>query len=512
METDHIEVQHHKEVAVILGTLAIDAMRWECIAKVVRPDTWTNVLDLDIKGLAYDSRMVKPGYLFVAIPGRRQDGAAFIEDALKRGAAAVVGELDEWPYRHVPYMRVADARRALAEISCAYFNDPSSRMDMYGITGTNGKTTISFMVRAILRTDGQRPGLIGTIQYEMGERVIPAHRTTPEAPDLQSMLEKMERAGCDSAVMEVSSHALDQKRVWGIDYDVAIFSNLTREHLDYHGTMEEYFKAKARLFACLGVMKKEAVGVVNADDPWGQRILMQSIRASMYSYGLKSDADVRAIDVRLEACGSSFTVESPWGRIDLRLPMLGAFNISNALAALTACAARGVALETIKQALETMDPVPGRLQLVAGGRKDAPRVLVDYAHTDDALANALSIVRETTAGKVIVVFGCGGDRDRSKRPAMGAVAHQFADHIWITSDNPRSEDPAAIAADIEAGLPEGALYTVCLDREQAILGALRSAQQGDTVLIAGKGHENYQEFNHTIAPFDDVAVARHGLQ
>lgn len=497
---------------MILGTLAIDAMRWECIAKVVRPDSWTNVLDLDIKGLAYDSRMVKPGYLFVAIPGHRQDGAAFIEDALQRGATAVVGEMDEWPYRHVPYMRVADARRALAEISCAYFNDPSSRMEMYGVTGTNGKTTITYMLRAILRAAGQLPGMVGTIQYEIGERVIPAHRTTPEAPDLQAMLENMERAGCDSVVMEVSSHALDQKRVWGIDYDVAIFSNLTRDHLDYHGSMEEYFKAKARLFACLGVMKKESVGVVNADDPWGQRILMQCIQAGMYSYGLVADADVCGRDVSLDATGSAFTVDSPWGQTRIKLPMLGAYNISNALAALTACAARGIPLDVIKHALENMAPVPGRLEPVKCNRVHAPRVLVDYAHTEDALAHTLRMVRETTAGHVIAVFGCGGDRDRSKRPAMGAVAAQWADTVWVTSDNPRTEDPEAIIADILAGMPDDANVIVCVDREKAIHGAIQQAQAGDTVLIAGKGHENYQEFNHTIAPFDDVAVARHALQ
>ncbi len=493
---------------MILGPLKIDAMKLEWIARKIGCDTMpSGGWDVDIKGLAYDSRQVKPGSLFVAIAGRRHDGSAFIDEALNRGAVAVIGE-QALALRHVPYLCVPDARIALADIACAYFENPSARLDVFGITGTNGKTTTAYMIRAILAAAERRPGLITTVCYEIGERIIPANRTTPEAPDLQGMLQKMERAGCDGVVMEVSSHALDQHRVRGIDFDVAVYTNLSRDHLDYHGTMDAYFDAKRRLFHTLGQGGKQALAVINADDPWGRKLIAEVVHgsASLITYGTAPGADVAAEDIRLDADGSRCTVKSPWGSFPLHLRSLGRFNISNALAAVAACGARGMAPDRMAPALEHMRNVPGRLQSVADGHPF--NVFVDYAHTEDALSNVLEIVREITSGRILLVFGCGGDRDRSKRPAMGAVADQCADYTFITSDNPRREDAAAIAREIATGFKDASRYVVCLNRAEAIRDAITLAGVGDAVLIAGKGHENYQEFGHTVIPFDDADVAR----
>lgn len=493
---------------MILGPLTIDTMKLEwitrnsgCALSVTGGD------DVDIKGLAYDSRQVKPGFLFVAVPGRHHDGAAFIDDALKRGAVAVIGE-QPLALRHVPYVQVPDARIVLADIACAYFENPSASLDVYGVTGTNGKTTVAYMLRALLTASGRRAGLISSVCYEIGSRVIPANRTTPEAPDLQAMLRKIEEAGCDSVIMEVSSHALDQHRVRGMDYDVAIYTNLSRDHLDYHGNMESYFDVKRRLFTSLGRGGKEAIAVINRDDAWG-RTLAADVAAgtvSVVTYGASAEADVRAENIRLQSDGSRFTVQTPWGTTPICLRQLGRFNVSNALAAIAACGARGMELERMVDALETMEGVPGRLQSVAGGQPF--NVFVDYAHTDDALNNVLSILREITAGRMVLVFGCGGDRDRGKRAPMGAAAERHADHTYITSDNPRTENPECIAQEIAAGFTDASRYTLCLDRGEAIRAALTEARAGDTVLIAGKGHEHYQEFGQTIIPFDDAEVAR----
>lgn len=493
---------------MILGPLKVDAMRLDWIAQKVgcaaAPSaSW----DVDIKGLAYDSRQVKPGFLFVAIPGRHHDGSAFIDDALKRGAVAVIGE-QPLALRHVPYLCVPHARIALADIACAYFENPSAALEVFGVTGTNGKTTTAYMIRAMLDKATRSPGLISTICYEIGQRIIPANRTTPEAPDLQAMMQKMDRAGCQSVVMEVSSHALDQHRVRGIDFDVALFTNLSRDHLDYHETMEAYFDAKRRLFRELGQGNKQAVAVLNADDEWGRRLVddVAGGPASLLTYGTGKDADVTVSDIQLDAGGSRFTVKTPWGDQAIRLHQLGRFNLSNALAAIAACGARGISLDVMVEALEHMQSVPGRLQAVAEGNPF--NIFVDYAHTDDALSNVLQILREITPGRILLVFGCGGDRDRSKRPAMGRVAEQGADHTFITSDNPRTEEPAAIAEAIAAGYADPERHTICLNREEAIRLAIAQAQPGDAVLIAGKGHENYQEFGHTMVPFDDAEVAR----
>jgi UDP-N-acetylmuramoyl-L-alanyl-D-glutamate--2,6-diaminopimelate ligase len=493
---------------MILGKLCQETMRLESITRNIQPLIIRGSLHHDIEGISYDSRQVRKGHLFVAVPGGRQNGADYIDEAIRRGAVAVVSETDvSVGHRDVAHLLVDDARLALAEISSAFYQHPSERIELFGVTGTNGKTTVSFMIRHILEHAERHAGLIGTVRYEIGQRIIPASRTTPEAPDIHFMLDQMLKAGCHSAVMEVSSHALDQKRVYGVDFDVGVFTNLTRDHLDYHHNMEDYFRAKSLLFRSLGQMSKHAAAAINIDDPWGMRLAgVGGLAADMIPYGFHPGAAVRAEDLELQPMGSVFRLISPWGEADVGLTLPGRYNVSNALAAITACGARGISPEVMADALHKMPPVPGRLQQLNG--RNGVRAYVDYAHTDDALANVLKTLREITPGKVWVVFGCGGNRDATKRPVMGAVASAYADQVILTNDNPRKEDPAKILAEIEAGMTEGTTYKVIPDREQAIATALTGAKDGDVVLIAGKGHETYQEFATTVVPFDDVEVAR----
>ncbi|MBN1268072.1 MAG: UDP-N-acetylmuramoyl-L-alanyl-D-glutamate--2,6-diaminopimelate ligase, partial [Kiritimatiellae bacterium] len=348
---------------------------------------------------------------------------------------------------------------------------------------------------------------IGTVRYEIGDRLIPAGRTTPEAPELQAMMDQMVQAGCQSVVMEVSSHALDQKRVWGIDFDVGVFTNLTQDHLDYHETMENYFAAKARLFHGLGQAEKLATAAINIDDPWGQQLAgINGFKVDTLTFGVHPGARVRAEDCELSPDGSSFSLRSPWGDARVNLSLLGRFNISNALAAVSACGALGIDPRLMADVLAGIQSVPGRLEAIPNRR--GLKVFVDYAHTDDALKNVLTTLREITPGRILLVFGCGGNRDRTKRPRMGAVAARLADYSVVTNDNPREEDPAEIARAVVEGFGEQTHYEVLLNREEAIARAVRMAQFGDVVLIAGKGHENYQEFAHTVVPFDDREVAR----
>ena len=462
--------------------------------------------DAEIKGIVCDSRYVRPGYLFVAVPGLKSDGSAYIDQAIARGAVAVMSSRTQWSSRQVSHLSVEHPRLAMALASAAFHGHPSRRLQVVGITGTNGKTTVAFMVRAILKAAGRSPGLIGTVCYEIGSRRIPASRTTPEAPELQAMLGQMVQHGCASVAMEVSSHALDQHRVEGTAFDVAVFTNLSRDHLDYHHDMDRYFEAKSSLFRSLHGDGKTLLAAVNGDDPWSGRLL-ERMGGSIprLVYGLGPGHEVRAENLVCDEQGSRFSVCSPWGSAEVRLPLLGRYNVANALAALTACGHLGVDLDMACAGLFSMEPVPGRMQAVPNAR--GLRVIVDYAHTDDALRNALGILRETTPGQLILVFGCGGDRDRDKRPLMGAAAGELADFSLVTSDNPRSEDPLAIAQEIATGFPAGAAFQVEVDREQAIATALSMARSGDTVLIAGKGHENCQEFANTVIPFEDAEVA-----
>jgi UDP-N-acetylmuramoyl-L-alanyl-D-glutamate--2,6-diaminopimelate ligase len=468
-------------------------------------------VDRIVAGIAYDSRRVKPETLFVAIPGGRHDGLEFAEEALRRGAGVVVSPHARLAVRDATHVQVADARRALAEAADAFYRHPSGRLMIAGVTGTNGKTTTTFLLRDMLAAAGRAPGLVGTVCYEVGGRVIPADRTTPEASDLQAMFDQMLQAGCSSVVMEVSSHALAQERVHGIDFDVAIFTNLTRDHLDYHKTMEQYFEAKRRLFMGLGQGAKQAVAVINHDDPWGRRLAEAAeLKARVITFGLEPGADVGVESLALDGHGGRFRIKSPWGAAELRTPLLGRYNVSNALGAYVAGRALGLEEGVVQAALARRASVPGRLEEVPTGR--GWRVLVDYAHTDDALSNVLRTVRPLVRGRLIVVFGCGGDRDPSKRPLMGRVAGTLADRVILTSDNPRREEPRAIIEQILAGIQDRGRCEVVEDRAQAIAAALDEARDGDLVLIAGKGHENTQEFASTIIPFDDRQVARQLLR
>ncbi len=492
---------------MILGQLCVETMKLEYLSKIIQPLTIKGPQTCEIESIAYDSRHVKRGSLFVALRGQHREGADFIADAIQRGASAVVSEVDLPARRDVTCIHVEDARRALAEIACAFYNQPSHTLQMIGITGTNGKSTTAFMARDILKAAGRIPGLIGTIRYEIGERVIPASRTTPEAPDIQYMLDRMVNAGCKSAVMEVSSHGLDQQRAWGIDFDVGVFTNLTQDHLDYHKTMERYFASKTQLFRGLGQMEKKAHAAINIDDPWGMQLAnIGGFAAERITFGLHPSAMVRAEEIDLSPAGSSFTCRTPWGEAPVDLKLLGRFNVSNALSAMAACGALGVEPGLMAEVLGRMTSVPGRLEKIPNRR--GVEVFVDYAHTPDALNNVLRTLREITARRLIVVFGCGGNRDRAKRPMMGAAAAALADYAVVTSDNPRGEDPAAIIAEIVPGFGAATNFETEPDREKAIRRALAMAREGDAVLLAGKGHENYQEFASTVVPFDDRDIAK----
>ncbi|MDK2858557.1 MAG: UDP-N-acetylmuramoyl-L-alanyl-D-glutamate--2,6-diaminopimelate ligase [Verrucomicrobiota bacterium] len=459
----------------------------------------------EITGIAYNSRRITPGALFVALHGENTDGAVFVEDAIRRGAAAVLSQSPCATGNGVPCIQVDNARKVLAKLSGAFYNHPAERLCSVGITGTNGKTTVSFMLREIFKAAGKHPGLIGTVRYEIGDRVVPAARTTPESPDIQAMLAQMERSGCDSVIMEVSSHALDQYRVYGILYDAAVFTNLTQDHLDYHGTFEEYFAVKTRLFR-----QVSRFAVINRDDSWGRRLLTESrFIAGCVSYGFDEGADVRGQDPVTDTLGSRMRVESPWGAAEISLQLIGRFNLHNALAAFATAAALGIPVDTIAKALAEMENVPGRLEAIPN--KKGKRVFVDYAHTDDALLHVLEALRAITPGKLIVVFGCGGNRDTDKRRLMGQVAARLADYSIITNDNPRNETPENIAADIAAGFDSERKYEVVLDRRAAILRGLELTGKKDVLLVAGKGHETYQEFAGTIVPFDDREIVREAL-
>jgi len=468
-------------------------------------------LDREVDGIFYDSRRVQKNGLYVAVRGAHVDGHQFTEQAIERGASAIVVERPE-SHSRATSLVVADSRVALADLAFTFFKKPALRLKMAGITGTNGKTTTTFLLKHICDNAGLRSGLIGTVRYEIGERVLPATRTTPESLDLQELLSQMADAGCKAAVMEVSSHALVQERTRGLEWDVAVFTNLTQDHLDFHRTMEEYFEAKARLFTGLKNQsgKKEASAVINIDDRYGEQLL-QRIKddTPVVTYGMSARADFRASNYRTEFSGTSFQLDA-CGKIYLvRVPLIGRFNVANALAALAAANSLGISLREAVLSLAKSPQVPGRLEAVPAKRQF--QVFVDYAHTDDALLNVLKTCRELNPNRLIVVFGAGGDRDQRKRPLMGRVADQNADYSIITSDNPRKEDPLAIIAEVEKGFRSGNYETVP-DRTEAIARAIALAQPRDIILIAGKGHENYQEFaDHTI-PFDDRQMVQRALE
>ena len=466
----------------------------------------THAADVEIKGIAYDSRQVRSGWLFVAISGHKVEGSEYITDAVSRGAVVVVSEEEFDLGAGVTHLQVPRARRALAEIANAYFGDLSRQMKVVGITGTNGKTTTAYMVRDILRDADLEPGLLGTVAYEIGEHIIPAARTTPEAPDIHSMFQHMKEEGSKAVVMEVSSHAIVLERIHGIDFDVGVFTNLTQDHLDFHKDMDTYFNVKAQLFESFEKRCGSAV-VINIDDPWGQKIVDEhGLKADVVTYGFNERAMVCASEVTVSVEGTCFNVYTPWGDEKICLKLLGRFNIFNALAALAVGGILGVELPKMVQTLRDIPNVPGRLELVPN-RKHR-KVFVDYAHTDDALKNVLSTLREICKGKLVVVFGCGGNRDRGKREKMGRVAAKLADYTIVTSDNPRDEDPEAIVGEIIAGFSDVSQFEVEIDRRAAIKKGIRSIGRKDILLVAGKGHETYQEVQGTIIPFDDRETVR----
>ena len=461
----------------------------------------------DITSLAFDSRLVEPGALFIAMPGAKSDGAEFIPSALAKGAAAIICE-QETAVEGATRIVVPDARRALADVAAAYYGHPDRSMKMAGITGTNGKTTTAFLLKHICEQVLLRCGLIGTVRYEIADQVLPATRTTPESLEVQELLWRMQSAGCRSAVMEVSSHALELHRVRGIEWDTAVFTNLTQDHLDYHRTMEAYFEAKAKLFTGLAAQQhKTGTAVINGDDRYGamlaQRLSMGSTRVITYGMGARSD--VRASNVRTDFQGTVYQLDAGGRQFLVRVPQIGAFNVYNSLAAIGGAQAMGIEPRDAVLALATAPAVPGRMEAVPGQRNF--KIFVDYAHTDDALSNALRTLRELKPARLIAVFGCGGDRDRAKRPRMGAAVNEHADYAIVTSDNPRSEQPEAIIEDIKPGLTR-IPFLVIVDRRAAIERAVEIAGPRDIVLIAGKGHETYQEFKSHTLPFDDVAIAR----
>lgn len=466
--------------------------------------------DPEVGALAYDSRQVQPGTLFFALPGLQADGLSFLPAAVANGAVAVVAERTP-PDAAVPVVQVENARAALARVAAEFYGHPARELRVAGVTGTNGKTTTAYLLKHLLDQAGKPAGLIGTIHYAIGPEEIPAARTTPEAPEIQSLLRRMVEARCKAVSMEVSSHALVQHRVDGMEFDAAIFTNLTQDHLDYHGTMEAYFEAKSLLFGKLADLgQRKGRAIINIDDRFGHRLMQRLVDGGRaVSFGLGIGANFRAKNIRIEPTGTTFGLVAKGREYLVRLPLIGLFNVYNALGALAAANALGVELRAAVGALSKAPQVPGRLQRVPAKRNF--QVFVDYAHTPDALENVLRTIKELMPERVITVFGCGGDRDKTKRPLMAAAAEKYSDYLVVTSDNPRTEDPQAILADIVQGL-RGQAYEVEVDRAAAIRRAVALAGPGDIVLIAGKGHENYQEVHGKRLPFDDVQQAGWAIQ
>lgn len=494
------------------------------LAELVQPLDVTvpaEARDAQVTGLTDDSRAVKPGHVFIAVKGGKADGHRYLAQAVQAGAAALV--VQDPPGASappaVPVIRVSDSRRAVGLLAGRFHGDPSSRLAMIGVTGTNGKTTTTYLCRALLEAAGRKVGVIGTVAYQIGAEVIPASHTTPGAVELQALLARMVAAGLDAAVMEVSSHALALDRTAGCEFDLAVFTNLTQDHLDFHADMEEYFQAKLRLFSGLapaGRKLKPKRAIVNVDDERGPRVC-QACRVPVWTYAIQRPADIRAEAVRLSLAGTAFTAATPVGRFEVASKLVGEHNVYNLLAAIGVGLQEGLTQEQIRAGLASVDNVPGRFERVDEGQPFT--VVVDYAHTEDALMRLLAAANRLKTGRIITLFGCGGDRDRGKRPKMGRVAAEQSDVVVLTSDNPRSEDPAAILRDVEAGVkdalaaaPARARYRVLVDRREAIEAAIGEAREGDTVLIAGKGHEDYQIIGNRKLHFDDREVARDVLR
>ncbi len=472
-------------------------------------------LDRPVTAVTDDSRAVAAGSLFVAVKGERVDGHAFVGQAVRAGAAAIVAQ-EPVETGALPLVRVIDSRKALGLIGGRFYGDPSAKLSMIGVTGTNGKTTTTYLCKALLEGIGRRVGLIGTVAYQIGAETIPASHTTPGALELQGLLAKMTQAGLNSVVMEVSSHALAMDRAAGCEYDAAVFTNLTQDHLDYHRTMEEYFQAKLRLFTGLGAGKKTGQrALVNMDDSYGARV-RAACRVPVWGYAVKGRADLTAEQVRLSMNGTTFTAATPAGTFAVESRLVGEHNVYNLLGAIGVALHAGATCDQVCKAVSRVSNVPGRFERVSAGQDFT--VVVDYAHTEDALLRLLTAAQALKTHRIITVFGCGGDRDRGKRPKMGRAAVEHSDVVVLTSDNPRTEDPMAILREVEVGVREALQsrsrveYHLVPDRREAIGTAVRLARPGDIVLIAGKGHEDYQIIGTTKFHFDDREVAREAIQ
>lgn len=471
-------------------------------------------MGLKVTGINYDSRKVQPGDIFVCIEGFKTDGHSYVPAALAQGAAGIVAQKPVEVPQGIPLVLVRDSRKALALLGAAYAGHPSRRLVMVGVTGTNGKTTTTHLIEKIFAEQGYKTGLIGTIMNKIGDRVFPVTNTTPESLDLQLLLKDMVDSGVTHVVMEVSSHALELERTKGVEFDTAVFTNITQDHLDFHETMENYLSAKKKLFSALDTYngkKRPKYGIINADDPQAPEIIKVS-SGRVLTYGVETDCDIKAYNISLRSDRAVFDVSVPGQDLYLESLLPGMFNVYNSLAALAVGLVEKIDLGVIKRALEFVKGVPGRMEKVDQGQDFS--VLVDYAHTPDGLENIIMAARGFAGGRVITVFGCGGDRDRSKRPIMGEISARLSDYTILTSDNPRTEEPLSIITQIEEGVRrvvDRSAYSIIPDRRAAIAHAVSSAQTGDVILIAGKGHETYQIINDRVNHFDDREVAGEAL-
>lgn len=497
--------------------------RLDTVLRGIEPVSFRRGSEADVTGVCYDSRACGPGSLFVAVPGLKTDGHRFAAQAVDRGASFVVSERELSLPPHVTEIRVENARRALGRISANFFGNPSGDLHLVGVTGTSGKTTVTYLLESILRSSGRETAVIGTVNYRFPGRVLPAPNTTPESTDLQRLIREAVDGGITHMVMEVSSHALDLYRVDDCLFAAGVFTNLSHDHLDYHRTMEDYFRAKKRFFDEILTGERES-RIVNGDDPWGRR-LMRELREPVTVFGTSPDAEIAPLSWNLTLEGIEAVLRTPAGTFPVKSPLIGRFNLYNILAAVAAALALGIGLRDIAGGIGALPAVPGRLEKIGG--PGGPSVFVDYAHKEDALRKVLETLETFRKGRIITVFGCGGDRDRTKRPLMGRAVAEKSDLSIITSDNPRTEDPLAIIAEIEEGLRvaaprkygtehfeetfNGKGYVVLPDRREAIGRAVAMAGERDIVLIAGKGHEDYQVIGTEKRPFDDRLVAGEAL-
>lgn len=477
-------------------------MKLSSLVRHLDPEETFNFSDVEINAIANDSRKVRPGYLFVAIKGHKIDGRNFIEKSLECGAVAIISEKKHCLDIEIPQIIVRDSREALSSLSSCFYDNPSKKINVVGITGTNGKTTTTYITKSIIKSAGYETGLIGTINYQIGNRIRPAKETTPESIELQAIIAEMVALDIEFVVMEVSSHSSIQHRIKDISFKTAVFTNLSAEHLDYHKTIPNYVDAKSKLFEYL---EKDSFAILNADDVFS-KFFADKTKAQILWFGIKNNADIKAEIYSESMNNTAIKLTYSGKKIDVDIPLIGRHNVYNVLASAASALSLGFGLETIKEGIETMATVPGRLQSIPC--KYGFSIFVDYAHTPHALETVLYTLRNLSKGRIILVFGCGGDRDREKRPKMGKIADENSDIFWITNDNPRSEDPLSIIKDIKAGTKPGRSFNIQTDRCQAIEEAIAEAKKDDIVLIAGKGHEKYQIIKETMVPFDDKEVIK----